>query len=92
MPRDGSGAGDNAIENSHNIVHGNDQGSKDAPASSGVDRSNKAAPMPQAESGEALEGMNASGGGSQANVQGTGNSGLGDAKPSVDKIAENAQK
>lgn len=33
------------------------------PSSSGVDRSSKAAPPPDAEKGEAMEGMNASGGG-----------------------------
>ncbi|GAB7339262.1 hypothetical protein MBLNU457_5917t1 [Dothideomycetes sp. NU457] len=66
MPRDGSGAGDNAIEAGHNIAHGA-TGDK---ASTGVDRSNKAAAMPEPESGASLEGMNASGGGNAVNHQG----------------------
>lgn len=53
------------------------------PASSGVDRSNKAAPPPELESGEAMEGMNASGGGSK--VEG---SGKGPIEATVDKEAE----
>ncbi|KAK3703804.1 hypothetical protein LTR37_014250 [Vermiconidia calcicola] len=74
MPRDGSGASDNAIENSHNIVHGNSAGENDAPAGSGVDRSNKAAPPPDlsTEKGEALEGHGASGGGDSATGSGKG--------------------
>nr|POF13122.1 hypothetical protein CFP56_10270 [Quercus suber] len=68
MPRDGSGASDNAIEQGENLTHG-----VNAPADSSVDRSNKAAPAPEIEKGEALEGMNASGGGDGV----AGNSGSG---------------
>jgi len=39
-------------------------------ASTGVDRSNKAAPMPELETGASIEGMNASGGGNAINHQG----------------------
>jgi hypothetical protein len=53
------------------------------PASSGVDKSNKAVPPPDHEKGESLEGMNASGGGSS--VQG---SGKGPIESTVDKEAK----
>merc|ERR1711939_439226 len=43
MPRDGSGAADNVVEAGSNLVHGAAAGGSDAPAASGVDRSNKAA-------------------------------------------------
>ncbi|KAL8386779.1 hypothetical protein RB595_010397 [Gaeumannomyces hyphopodioides] len=65
MPRDGSGRADNAVdENATPIIHGADQ------PGSNVDRSGKAAPPPEPEKGEAIEGMNASGGGSQGLAQG----------------------
>jgi hypothetical protein len=57
------------------------------PASSGVDRSSKAVPPPEPESGNALEGMGASGGGDK-----TTGSGKGPVKPSVDEEAEKAGK
>lgn len=41
-------------------------------ASSGVDRSHKAAPPPEHEKGEALEGMDASGGGNTVKGSGKG--------------------
>ncbi|KAK5131000.1 hypothetical protein LTR08_001412 [Meristemomyces frigidus] len=84
MPRDGSGASDNAIEAGENKIHGASE--NDAQAASGVDRSSKAAPLPETETGAALEGMGASGGGSAGTTL-TG-SGKGDAVPTVDKIAE----
>ena len=52
-------------------------------AASGVDRSNKAAPMPEIEAGDALEGMNASGAGND--VKG---SGKGPLETTVDKEAK----
>ncbi|EMC92761.1 hypothetical protein BAUCODRAFT_125737 [Baudoinia panamericana UAMH 10762] len=87
MPRDGSGAGDNAVEQGQDLVHG--AGENDAPSSSGVDRSSKAAPPPEVEKGDSLEGLNASGGGSSAIGQG---SGKGEKDVTVDKIAEEAGK
>ncbi|KAK3944051.1 hypothetical protein QBC46DRAFT_351067 [Diplogelasinospora grovesii] len=57
MPRQGDGSSDNAIETGHDIVHGAD--------SDKVARADKTAPMPEHEKGAGLEGMNASGGGSQ---------------------------
>jgi hypothetical protein len=39
--------------------------------STGVDRSNKAAPLPETEKGDAIEGMNASGGGLSGATQDT---------------------
>lgn len=54
-----------------------------SPASSGVDKSHKAAPPPEPEAGDALEGMNASGGGNK--VEG---SGKGPLEPTVEKEAK----
>ncbi|EHA45796.1 hypothetical protein MCOR27_000503 [Pyricularia oryzae] len=59
MPRDGSGRAHNDVEDKPEIAHGVDQ------PGSNVDRSNKAAAMPEGEKGMAIEGMNASGGSSQ---------------------------
>ncbi|KAF2096985.1 hypothetical protein NA57DRAFT_77235 [Rhizodiscina lignyota] len=59
MPRDGSGASDNAIEAGENLTHG--VGKEET---SKVARADKVAEMPEPEKGKALEGMNASGGGS----------------------------
>ncbi|OQO01346.1 hypothetical protein B0A48_12901 [Cryoendolithus antarcticus] len=69
MPRDGSGAGDNAEELGETKVHGagGETGSK-------VDRSDKAAPMPSEEKGDSIEGMNASGGGNKITDSGKGES------------------
>ena len=61
--------------------------SKQAPAASGVDRSSKAAPPPEPETGDALEGMNASGGGDS-----TKGSGQGPKETTVGKEAEKAGK
>ncbi|KAK5169808.1 uncharacterized protein LTR77_005786 [Saxophila tyrrhenica] len=83
MPRDGSGASDNVVEPGETLIHGAGKGENDAPASSGVDRSNKAAPPPDHEAGDAMKGMNASGGGND--VKG---SGKGPIESSVDKEAE----
>ncbi|TKA70430.1 hypothetical protein B0A55_07895 [Friedmanniomyces simplex] len=79
MPRDGSGASDNAVEAGETLVHG---AGSDDPASSGVDRSSKAAPPPETEKGEAFEGMGASGGGNT-----TKGSGQGPQEPQVEKEA-----
>lgn len=49
--------------------------------SSGVDRSNKAAPPPAPEKGEALENMNASGGGNSGPASGDTGSGKGPKDP-----------
>lgn len=57
-----------------------------APSSSGVDRSSKAAPLPETEKGEAIEGMGASGGGASGPTL-TG-SGKGEETAFVDKEAE----
>lgn len=58
MPRQGDGpTSDNAVEDTHDLIHG--QG-KD---STKIERNDKTAPMPAKEKGEAIEGMNASGGG-----------------------------
>ncbi|KAK4570507.1 hypothetical protein LTR86_002587 [Recurvomyces mirabilis] len=84
MPRDGSGAGDNAVEAGETLIHGAGDAPKDGASASGVDRSNKAAPPPEEEKGDALEGMNASGGGSSGI---DGGSGKGPAVPQADKEA-----
>ena len=106
MPRDGSGASDNAIEQGETLIHGAGNAPGDVRSSgcshsstqrttfqgasaSGVDRSSKAAPLPEAEKGDALEGMNASGGGSFGKSE--SGSGKGDAVPSVDKEAAKQQ-
>ncbi|KAL1589297.1 hypothetical protein WHR41_02298 [Cladosporium halotolerans] len=68
MPRNGDGSADNVVDTgAGSQAHGvaaND------PASSGVDRSNKAAAPPAPEKGGAIEGMNASGGGNTASGSG----------------------
>ncbi|GKT96531.1 basic leucine zipper protein [Colletotrichum tofieldiae] len=61
MPRDGSGASDNAIEAGHNIVHG--AGFSRRPC-----RQDRA--PPEGEKGLAIDGLNASGGQSQGLAQG----------------------
>ncbi|KAJ2903269.1 basic leucine zipper protein [Zalerion maritima] len=67
MPRNGEGhIADNAVEAGHNIVHG----AGDANAGTHVDRADKTAPLPETEKGQALEGMNASGGQSQGLAKG----------------------
>ncbi|KAK5118033.1 hypothetical protein LTR62_004078 [Meristemomyces frigidus] len=77
MPRDGSGAGDNAMEEGQTLVHG-------AGEDSSIDRSSKAAPLPEVEKGDSIEGMNASGGGSSGI---DGGSGKGPLEPTADKEA-----
>ncbi|KAF2725088.1 hypothetical protein K431DRAFT_309747 [Polychaeton citri CBS 116435] len=69
MPRDGSGSAHNKVsdEPEHNITHGDE-----TTTSQGVDRSSKAAAPPAAEKGEAIEGMNASGGGNKVEGSGKG--------------------
>ncbi|KAF2766475.1 hypothetical protein EJ03DRAFT_353960 [Teratosphaeria nubilosa] len=87
MPREGSGhVADNAIEAGETLVHGAGKAPNEDPASSGVDRSSKAAPPPDHEPGEALEGLGASGGGSKGESL-TG-SGKGPLEPTVEKIAQ----
>ncbi|KAK1978076.1 hypothetical protein LZ30DRAFT_784418 [Colletotrichum cereale] len=63
MPRDGSGASDNAVEAGHNIVHG--AGEIKDPH---VDRADKTAPLPEGEKGLAIEGLSGGGGHSQPNA------------------------
>jgi hypothetical protein len=62
MPRNGDGSSDNGpmAEDTHTLAHGtgNEQ-------TSHVPRADKTAPLPEHEHGQALEGMNASGGQSQ---------------------------
>jgi len=65
MPRNGTES-DNVVDTSAgNQVHGVGEDSS-------IDRSNKAAPAPSLEKGEAIEGMNASGGGNKVTDSGKG--------------------
>ncbi|KAK1721281.1 hypothetical protein CaCOL14_012677 [Colletotrichum acutatum] len=57
MPRDGSGASDNKVEESHDVIHG--AGAIKDPH---VDRADKTAPLPEPEKGLAIDGLAASGG------------------------------
>ncbi|KAK0749186.1 hypothetical protein B0T18DRAFT_323903 [Schizothecium vesticola] len=57
MPRNGDGSSDNAIENTHDIIHG-----AGAAKTSHIDRADKTAELPEHEKGAGLKGMNASGG------------------------------
>ncbi|KAK4620215.1 hypothetical protein CLAFUW4_11325 [Fulvia fulva] len=85
MPRNGEGhVADNATETGHNLAHGAPESGKDAPVSSGVDRSHKAAAAPEHEDGE---GIGATG---QASIV-TG-SGKGPEKATVDEQAEKLSK
>ncbi|KAF1987238.1 hypothetical protein K402DRAFT_392936 [Aulographum hederae CBS 113979] len=61
MPRNGDGSSDNGPIEGHTIAVG---AGGSEPESSIVDRASKTAPMPEFEKGDAVEGMNASGGGS----------------------------
>ncbi|KAK4956461.1 hypothetical protein LTR10_005986 [Elasticomyces elasticus] len=73
MPRDGSGASDNAVEAGETKVHG--AGGAPSEASNYVtcvDRSSKAAPPPEAEKGEAYEELGGSGGGNTTKGSGQG--------------------
>ncbi|KAK5128405.1 hypothetical protein LTR85_003073 [Meristemomyces frigidus] len=90
MPRNGDGSSDNVVEAGENLIHGAGAGENDAPTSSGVDRSSKAAPPPSTEKGEALEGMGASGGGASGPT--LSGSGKGDKEAFVDKEAERLMK
>ncbi|KAF2457729.1 hypothetical protein BDY21DRAFT_371305 [Lineolata rhizophorae] len=79
MPRDGSGASDNYVDpNQDSQVHG--AGSDTNPE---LSHTKNVAPPPEPEKGAALEGLPASGGGSQ----GVGNTGQGGNKePMVDIV------
>ncbi|KAH7078010.1 hypothetical protein BKA63DRAFT_509491 [Paraphoma chrysanthemicola] len=57
MPRNGDGSSDNGPIEGHDIVHGS-SGDKTLQHAK-----NNVAPMPEGEKGEAIEGLNASGGG-----------------------------
>ncbi|KAF4779688.1 hypothetical protein HER10_EVM0005852 [Colletotrichum scovillei] len=57
MPRDGSGASDNKVEETHDVIHG--AGAIKDPH---VDRADKTAPLPEPEKGLAIDGLAASGG------------------------------
>ncbi|KAL1301836.1 hypothetical protein AAFC00_006021 [Neodothiora populina] len=72
MPRDGSGHGDNAIETDPAFGQTIAHGAGGEAATSTVDRSGKAAAPPSYEKGEAIEGMNASGGGNKITDSGKG--------------------
>ncbi|KAK3311003.1 uncharacterized protein B0T15DRAFT_408460 [Chaetomium strumarium] len=65
MPRQGDGSGDNAVEAGHNIIHGAGQ-----PESTRVARADKAAPMPEYESGKGLAEKSASAGKVEGKDQG----------------------
>ncbi|KAL5120599.1 hypothetical protein ACEQ8H_001347 [Pleosporales sp. CAS-2024a] len=57
MPRNGDGSGDNGPIEGHHIIHG-------ASGDNSLQHAkNNVAPMPDIEKGEAIKGMNASGGG-----------------------------
>ncbi|KAK3063441.1 hypothetical protein LTS18_000358 [Coniosporium uncinatum] len=80
MPREGEGhVADNAVESGENLVHGAGKVSD-----SHVDRANKAAPPPEPEKGGALEGFDASGGGSTG-IGGQTGDGKGDVEPMASK-------
>ncbi|KAH7401027.1 hypothetical protein DE146DRAFT_654678 [Phaeosphaeria sp. MPI-PUGE-AT-0046c] len=66
MPRNGDGSSDNGPIEGHDIVHGS-SGSEELQHAK-----NNVAPMPEIEKGEALEGMNASGGGDAPKAGHTG--------------------
>ncbi|KAF2167023.1 hypothetical protein M409DRAFT_22462 [Zasmidium cellare ATCC 36951] len=92
MPRDGSGHSHNAEEAGDNLTHGTPAGNEQ-PTSSGVDRSSKAAPPPDHETGEGLkneDGSVASSG--QGSIGVTGGSGKGPMKSTVDEQAEKLSK
>jgi len=102
MPRGGeftdgpTVASDNAIDAGENKIAGAPQGDSDVPTSSGVDRSNKAAPLPEGVS-EMKDGS-FSGAGSQGYTGGDnpGTTGGGSGKggkdePYVDRAAEDLQ-
>ncbi|EME41455.1 hypothetical protein DOTSEDRAFT_55273 [Dothistroma septosporum NZE10] len=85
MPRQGEGhVAHNAIETGHNIAHGAPEGGKDAPVSSGVDRSHKAAAAPEHEDGE--------GSGPTGQVSLATGTGKGPEKPTVEEQAEKLSK
>ncbi|KAJ4349809.1 uncharacterized protein N0V89_008428 [Didymosphaeria variabile] len=64
MPRQGDGSSDNGpIEAGENLIHG-------ASGDTTLKHAQKVAPLPEAEKGAAIEGMNASGGGSAGTNQG----------------------
>ena len=64
MPRNGDGSSDNGpIEAGDNLIHG-------AGGDATLKRTEKVAPMPEGEKGAAIEGLNASGGGSAGTNQG----------------------
>lgn len=62
------------------------------PAGSGVDRSSKAAPPPDHEPGEAIEGMGASGGGSAGEHIGNQGSGKGPIEAGGGSVNEETAK
>ena len=78
MPRNGDGSSDNGPIEGHDIVHGNSGDNTLQHAKNNV------APMPEVGKGEALEGMNASGGGLAPK---TGHTGQGSAASDSNKAA-----
>ncbi|KAK7191264.1 hypothetical protein DPSP01_008335 [Paraphaeosphaeria sporulosa] len=63
MPRNGDGSSDNGPIDAGEIVHG-------ASGDATLQHTQKVAPMPEGEKGAAIDGMNASGGGSAGTSQG----------------------
>ncbi|EUC50367.1 hypothetical protein COCMIDRAFT_82389 [Bipolaris oryzae ATCC 44560] len=55
MPRNGDGSSDNGPIEGHSIIHGTS-------GNDTMEHTKKAAPMPEVEKGDGLEGMSASGG------------------------------
>ncbi|OCL03800.1 hypothetical protein AOQ84DRAFT_381246 [Glonium stellatum] len=82
MPRDGSGRSDNAIETGEDMVHGTQGEPK-------IYRAERTATPPTEEKGQAIEGLNASGGGSQGLGTGQGRHANDSNKPPlVDELTE----
>ncbi|KAJ4305142.1 hypothetical protein N0V90_000673 [Kalmusia sp. IMI 367209] len=66
MPRNGDGSSDNGpIEAGENLIHGASGDNQTT-----LKHAQKVAPLPEVEKGAAIEGMNASGGGSSGTSQG----------------------
>ncbi|KAF2657958.1 hypothetical protein K491DRAFT_690502 [Lophiostoma macrostomum CBS 122681] len=82
MPRNGDGSSDNGpIETGQNLVHGTD-------GDATLQRTKNVAEMPELEKGAALEGMNASGGGSQGLDGGSGKGADSNKPPPVDQVTK----
>lgn len=85
MPRNGDGSSDNGPFEANNVIHGN---SGDATLQH---TKNNVAPMPEMEKGEALDGLNASGGGQFHKEPPTGQGKAavdGNKEPPVDQVTK----